>query len=99
MMIHSAGCGHGNRVRASAIHYCRTCGHASACQRWRLAISAFLLLGPCHGERTGVAHMVSGGLDPAVGTLNVRDTELVDMAVEVIGDAAQIPPDAKGIGI
>jgi hypothetical protein len=56
---------------------------------------AFLPLGRCHGERTGVAHVVPGGLDPAVGTLDVRDAELVDMAVEGIGDAARMPPDAK----
>jgi hypothetical protein len=30
--------------------------HTSGRKRWRLA--AFLLLGPCHGERTGVAHVV-----------------------------------------
>jgi len=43
-----------------------------------------------------VAHVVPGGLDPAVGTLDVRDAELVDVAVEGIGDAADVPSDAKG---
>jgi hypothetical protein len=52
----------------------------------RLAIPAFLLFGPCRGERSRVAHVVPGGLDPAVGALDVRDAELVDMAVEGIGD-------------
>ena len=33
---------------------------------------------------------------PAVGALGVRDAELVDMAVERIGDAADMPSDAKG---
>jgi len=37
-----------------------------------------------------------GGLDPAVGTLEVRDPELVDVAVEGIGDAAHMPAHAKG---
>jgi hypothetical protein len=37
-----------------------------------------------------------GGLDPAVGTLDRRDAELVDMAVEGLGDAAHMPPDAEG---
>jgi hypothetical protein len=45
--------------------------------RWRLA--ALLLLGPYHCERAGVAHDVPGGLDPAVGALDVREAELVDM--------------------
>jgi hypothetical protein len=62
----------------------------------RLWLAALLLLRPCYGERTGVAHVVPGGLDPAVGTLDVRDAELVDMAVEGIGDAADVPADAKG---
>jgi hypothetical protein len=61
---------------------------------WRLAI--FLLLGLCHGERTGLAHVVPGGLDPAVGALDVHDAELVDMAVDGVGDAAHMPSDAKG---
>jgi hypothetical protein len=60
-----------------------------ACQRWRLA--AFLLSGPCGCERTGVADVVPGGRDPAVGTLDVGDAEVVDMAVEGIGDAAWVP--------
>ena len=65
----------------------------SACERWRLA--ACLLLGRCRGERTRVAHVVPGGLDPAIGALDVRDAELVDMAVERIGDAADVAADAK----
>jgi hypothetical protein len=64
-------------------------------KRWRLAAPA-LLLGSCHGKRTGVAHVVPSGLDPAVGALDVRDAELVDTAVEGIGDAAHMPADAKG---
>jgi hypothetical protein len=68
-----------------------------ACRRWRLA--AFLLLCARRGERTGVAHVVPGGRDPAIGTLDVRDAELVDVAVEGIGDAAQMPSDAEGIGV
>ena len=36
-------------------------------------------------------------VDPAVGALDVRDPELVDMSVEGIGDAALVPADAKGI--
>jgi hypothetical protein len=67
--------------------------HTGACQGWRL--TAFLLLGPGHGERAGIAHVVRGGLDPAVGTLEVRDAERVDMAVQGIGDAADVPADAK----
>jgi hypothetical protein len=35
-------------------------------------------------------------LDPAVGTLDVGDAELVDMAVEGIGDAADVPSDIQG---
>jgi hypothetical protein len=34
---------------------------------WRLATPAFLLFGRCQGERVGIAHVVPGGLDPAVG--------------------------------
>jgi hypothetical protein len=55
--------------------------------RKRRRLPAFLLLGARHGEDTRVAHVVPGGLDPAVGTLDVREAELVDMAVEEIGDA------------
>jgi hypothetical protein len=55
-----------------------------------------LLLGRCRCERTGVAHVVPGRLDPAVGALDVRNAELVDVAVEGIGDAADVPADAKG---
>jgi hypothetical protein len=47
-----------------------------------------LFLGCCHGERSRVAHVVPGGLDPAVGALDVGDPELVDMAAEGISDAA-----------
>jgi hypothetical protein len=36
-----------------------------------------------------------GGLEPAVGALDVGDAELVDMTVEGIGDAAHMPADAK----
>jgi hypothetical protein len=61
--------------------------HTSACNGWRFA--AFLLLGSRHGERAGVAHVVPGGLDLAVGALDVHGAEVVDMAVEGIGDAAQ----------
>jgi hypothetical protein len=53
--------------------------HASAWEWWRVA--AFLLLSPCRCERTRVAHVVPRGLDPAVGALDVRDSELVDTAV------------------
>jgi hypothetical protein len=62
----------------------------------RRRLTAFLLLGAVHGERTGVADVVPRGLNPAVGALDVRDAELVDLAVEGIGDAAHMPPDAKG---
>jgi hypothetical protein len=34
-------------------------------------------------------------LDPAVGTLDVRDAEFVDVAVEGIGNAARMPADTK----
>jgi hypothetical protein len=51
---------------------------------------------PCHGERTAIAHVVPGGLDPAVGALDVRDADLVDVAVEGIGDAAHVSADAEG---
>jgi hypothetical protein len=60
--------------------------HTGTGERWRLA--TFLLFGSCSSERTGIAHVVPGGRDPAVGTLDVRDAELVDVAVEGIGDAA-----------
>src|ERR671918_170513 len=73
----------------------QTDDHSGAGQRWRPA--AFLLLSPCRGERTGVAHVVPGGRDPAVGTLDVGDAELVDMAVEGIGDAAHVPSDAEEV--
>ena len=46
------------------------------------------------GDVVGVA--VDRGLDPAVGALEMRDAELVDLAVEGIGDAAHMPPDANG---
>jgi hypothetical protein len=64
----------------------QTDDHTSASERWRLA--AFLLLRPCHGECSGIAHVVPGGLDPAVGTLDVRDAELIDVAVEGVGNGA-----------
>jgi hypothetical protein len=63
--------------------------------KWR-RLAAFLLLGRCHGERAGVAHVVPGGRDPAIGALALRDAGLIDMAVEAIGDAAQMPSDAEG---
>ena len=66
----------------------------SACQRWRL--TAVLLFGFCHGERTGIAHVVPGSRDPAVGALDVGDAERVDVVVEGIGDAGHVPCDAKG---
>jgi hypothetical protein len=61
-------------------------GGTGAGNRWRLP--AFLLFCPCHAERAGVAHVVPDGLDPAVGAVDVGDAELVDIAVEEIGDAA-----------
>ena len=67
--------------------------HTSASYRRRLP--ALLLLGRRRGKRTRIAHVVPGGLDPAVGALDVRDAELVDMTVEGVGDAADVPPDAK----
>jgi hypothetical protein len=45
-----------------------------------------LLLGHCPRECTGIAHVVPGGLDLTVGTLDVAKAELVDTAVEGIGD-------------
>jgi hypothetical protein len=68
----------------------------SAGKRWRLA--ACLFLGCCHGERTRVAHVVPGGLDPAVGALDVGDPELVDMAAEGISDAAHACEGLPGPG-
>jgi hypothetical protein len=53
-----------------------------------VAAPAFLLLGRCCRERTGIAHVVPGESRSAVGTLDVCDAELVDVAVERIGDAA-----------
>ena len=64
--------------------------HTAACNRWRLAASLFS--GPCRCERAGAAHVVPGGLDPAAAALDVGDAELVDVAVERIGDAAHVPP-------
>jgi hypothetical protein len=55
-----------------------------------------LLFGLYRCERTGIAHVVPGGPDPAVGTLDLRDAERVDVAVEGIGDATHVPADAKG---
>jgi resolvase-like protein len=40
-------------------------------------LAARLFPGCCHGERTRVAHVVPGGLDPAVGALDVGNPELV----------------------
>jgi hypothetical protein len=37
---------------------------------------------PSRSERTRVAHVVPGSRDPAVGTLNVRDAKLVDVAAQ-----------------
>jgi hypothetical protein len=56
--------------------------HPGACQRVAAYHPAFLLFGSCHGERTAAAHVVPGGLDPAVGALEVRDTDLVNMAAK-----------------
>jgi hypothetical protein len=67
--------------------------HPGACKRWRLA--AFLLLGRCRRELAGVAHVVPGGRDPAIGALHMRDAELIDVAVKGISDAAHVPSDAK----
>jgi hypothetical protein len=61
--------------------------------KWR-RLAAFLLLGRCRCERTGLAHVVPGGSDPAIGTLHVRDAEFVDLAVEGIGDA-----DDRALGL
>ena len=61
--------------------------------KWWRRLAALLLLGPCHGERIRIAHVVPGGRDPAFGTLDMGDAELVDMAIEGIGDAAHVPPD------
>jgi hypothetical protein len=51
---------------------------------------------PATANAPGVAHVVPGGRDPAVGALDVRDAELVDVAVERIGDTAHMPADAEG---
>jgi len=51
------------------------------------------------GPSTRIAHVVPGGLDPAIGALDVREAEVVDMAVEGIGNAAHVPSDAKRGGI
>jgi len=55
------------RFRSSSRH--QADNDTGAGERWRL--TAFLLLGPCRCERAGVAHIVPGGLDPAVGALDV----------------------------
>jgi hypothetical protein len=47
-------------------------------------------------SRTGVGHVFPGGLDPAVGALDVGDAERVDVAVEGIGEAGHPRSDAKG---
>ena len=57
-------------------------------KRWRLAPPSCSSV-PAAANAPRVAHVVPGGRDPAVGVLDVRDAELVDMAVERIGDAAQ----------
>jgi hypothetical protein len=62
-------------------------------KRWWLA--AFLFLGRSRCERAAVAHVVPGGLDPAVGALDMRDAERVDLTVEGIGDAAHMPSDTE----
>jgi hypothetical protein len=77
---------------SAALSVCTECSpspheaddYGGANNRRRLA--AILLFGACRCERTGVAHVVPGGLDPAVGALDVRDAERVDMAVEGGGD-------------
>jgi hypothetical protein len=48
---------------------------------------------------SGAVHVVPGGPDPAVGALGVRDSELVDVAVEGIGHAAHVAADAEGGGV
>ena len=100
--------GHGTRLGTQAIdkrfppglHRSRLTpsGRRRHQRRWRLAIPTFLLLGPCQGELTGIAHVVPGGLDPAVGTLDVGDAELVDVAVEGIGDAVHAGAGLRGPG-
>ena len=86
-------------IAALALHQTLASPHqavdnTSASNRERLP--AFLLLGFCHGEGTRAAHVVPGGLDPAVGALDVGDAERVDMAVEGVGDAAHMPPNCQG---
>ena len=51
-----------------------------------LPVATLLLFRPCRRERTRVAYVVPGGRDPAVGVLDAGDAELVDMAVEGIGE-------------
>ena len=75
-------------------HLIRQTTTPSAGKRWWLA--AFLLLGLSRSKRARVAHVVPGGRDPAIGALDVGDAERVDMAVEGIGDAAHVSPDAEG---
>jgi hypothetical protein len=43
----------------------------------------------------GIAHVVPGCRDLAVGTWDVRDAERVDVAVEGVSDAAHVPADAE----
>jgi CO/xanthine dehydrogenase Mo-binding subunit len=51
-----------------------------------------------NSERAWVAHVVPSALDPAVGGLDVRDAELVDVAVEGIGVALTRAQDLPGPG-
>jgi hypothetical protein len=69
----------------------------SAGKRWRLA--ACLFLGCCHGERTRVAHVVPGGLDPAVAALEYGGSGTRRyMADEGISDAAHACESLPGPG-
>jgi hypothetical protein len=52
---------------------------------------------PAAANAAGSLMFVPDGLDPAVGTLDVRDAELFNMAVEAIRDAGRVPPDAERI--
>jgi hypothetical protein len=76
-------------VGAYAIRQARTPAPA------RRPLASFLLLGNARANGPGLLMLIQGGLDPAVGALDVRDAELVDVAVEGIGDAAHVPSDAS----